>query len=639
MAFIFLDFETKSSSPIENGLAQYFGDRDFSILVTCYAVNDGPIMRSADGLLDLLRDPANTLAAHNAEFEIKSLHHGLGYDHPWSRTICTAAQARSHNLPGSLDMLAKTLFTDVSKPANAMALIKRYSYPPFEDPTAKPADWASFIDYCANDVGLLRRCFKAMPLLNYPMLKSDREVFAAIRRVNDRGIQVDRELAEFGCALAAETRESANDVLCKLTSGRIKTVSQTAALAKLLGMKSLAAAAVEEELEESDSPVRSAILMLRQMAGQSSASKFQRLLSMTDSDDRLRGQYVFRGAQHTGRHASYGVQVHNLPKQVVKHPALAHDIAMIKAGAPELCLSGGMPLAVSLVRPSLTATEGNLFYDIDWSSIEARITAWATGEQWVLDTFLRGEDIYVKTYEAMFARQSEGDKHRNLGKVSTLACGFGGGAGAVIRGCAQVGMRAVDVLPYVDYDIEGKAWLAEYIEKYPKWIVASAEKLKVDWRATRPKTVRAWNDVQECFLSGDGRAAKMEFFRDGDATVMRLPSGRHLLYWNVKHQQGKDGMEISAVGVFKGGVHRAKLTKGKIFQNGIQAMAVDILDSTLVRAEKAGIPCVMHIHDQVIADGAAEHGAKLQEIMETSPGWLQPGLLKAEMEVRDRFFK
>jgi len=138
MSFIFLDFETKSSCPIERGLTQYFGDKDFEVIVTCYAVDDGPVHRSSKGLLDLLRDPANTMVAHNADFEIRALKHGFGYEHPWSRTICTAAQARAHNLPGNLDMLAKALFIDASKPANAKALIKRYSCPPFEDPAADP---------------------------------------------------------------------------------------------------------------------------------------------------------------------------------------------------------------------------------------------------------------------------------------------------------------------------------------------------------------------------------------------------------------------------------------------------------------------------------------------------------------------
>lgn len=639
MSFIFLDFETKSSCPIERGLTQYFGDKDFEVIVTCYAVDDGPVHRSSKGLLDLLRDPANTMVAHNADFEIRALKHGFGYEHPWSRTICTAAQARAHNLPGNLDMLAKSLFTDASKPANAKALINRYSCPPFEDPATDPVAWDQFIEYCANDVEMLRRCFKAMPLLNYPMLKSDREAFAAVRRINDRGIMIDRELAEFGYNLAYETRDSVNEALSKLTAGRITSVSQNVALAELLDMPSLSADAVDEALEESDSPVRSAILTLRQMAGQSSASKFERILSMTDADDRLRGQFVFRGASHTGRHASYGVQVHNLPKQVVSESSLSHDIAMIKAGVPDLCVSDPMPLAVSLVRPTLIATEGNLLYDLDWAAIEARLTAWAAGEQWMIDVFLSGRDPYIETYEALAGRKAEGKNHRNLGKVATLAFGFGGGAGAALRGCVQAHLRASDVLPRTEYSIKDKAWLSELLKQYPEWLVASAEKLKVDWRSVRPATVQAWDHVQECFLAGEGRAAQMEFFRDGDATVVKLPSGRHLLYWNVKHERTKEGMEISAAGAYKGGMHRSKLTKGKIFQNGIQAMALDILDNTLVRAEKAGIPTVLHLHDQVMADGTAEHGAKLQEIMEVSPSWLQPGLMKAELEVRERFAK
>ena len=58
-------------------------------------------------------------------------------------------------------------------------------------------------------------------------------------------------------------------------------------------------------------------------------------------------------------------------------------------------LYGNTPDILSqLIRTMLIPKPGCEFIVADFSAIEARVLAWLAGEQWRLDAFQRGEDIY-----------------------------------------------------------------------------------------------------------------------------------------------------------------------------------------------------------------------------------------------------
>ena len=117
--------------------------------------------------------------------------------------------------------------------------------------------------------------------------------------------------------------------------------------------------------------------------------------------------------------------------------------------------------------------------------------------------------------------------------------------------------------------------------------------------------------------------------------LFRSPSGRKLIFWGL--QQDPETGEMSVLENGRNGMFRRKITRGRTFQNLMQAMAADVLIAALIRLEEAGIPVVGHIHDQIIAD--VNNLGFMQDIMNTSPEWLPPGLMATELEVRGRFWK
>lgn len=53
---------------------------------------------------------------------------------------------------------------------------------------------------------------------------------------------------------------------------------------------------------------------------------------------------------------------------------------------------------------------------------------------------------------------------------------------------------------------------------------------------------------------------------------------------------------------------RYTLYGGPLFENVVQAIALDLLDNGLARAEAAGYPIVGHVHDEIIAEVPANWG-------------------------------
>lgn len=109
---------------------------------------------------------------------------------------------------------------------------------------------------------------------------------------------------------------------------------------------------------------------------------------------------------------------HNLPRDHFTDAEGEHDTEAEQAAIDKL-LAGvhvGSEDLKKLVRPLLMGP----FTVSDYSAIEARLTAWAAGEDSVLESFRNGEDIYVATAERMGGAKAGFDRQR--GKSATLGC-------------------------------------------------------------------------------------------------------------------------------------------------------------------------------------------------------------------------
>ena len=303
---------------------------------------------------------------------------------------------------------------------------------------------------------------------------------------------------------------------------------------------------------------------------------------------------------------------HNLPRDHFTDAEGEHDTEAEQAAIDKL-LAGvhvGSEDLKKLVRPLLVGP----FTVSDYSAIEARLTAWAAGEDSVLESFRNGEDIYVATAERMGGEKAGFDRQR--GKSATLGCGFGGGARALLNlGGAKIYPKGTPD----DVIWEGLTSLVE------------------TWRVAHPHIVSWWKQVHTAFDKGGpaSRRIPVDVEIVGNDRYVWLPSGRALVYHNCRREyvQPKDrnGKPLPyrrrawvCDAVVGNGTQRRIVGGPTQVENIIQAIGRDLLTHALVNVERAGFRTVTHVHDEIVTETTGGLTVeRLSSLMCDLPDWAE----------------
>ena len=303
---------------------------------------------------------------------------------------------------------------------------------------------------------------------------------------------------------------------------------------------------------------------------------------------------------------------HNLPRDHFTDAEGEHDAEAEQATIDKL-LAGvhvGSEDLKKLVRPLLVGP----FTVSDYSAIEARLTAWAAGEDSVLESFRNGEDIYVATAERMGGAKAGFDRQR--GKSATLGCGFGGGAGALLN------LGGAKIYPKGTSDEVIWEGLTSLVET---------------WRVAHPHIVSWWKQVHTAFDKGGpaSRRIPVDVEIVGNDRYVWLPSGRALVYHNCRREyvQPKDrnGKPLPyrrrawvCDAVVGNGTQRRIVSGPTQVENIIQAIGRDLLTHALVNVERAGFRTVTHVHDEIVTETTGGLTVeRLSSLMCDLPDWAE----------------
>ena len=642
-----IDIETYSSEDLtEVGVHRYAEAPDFEILLIGYSIDGGPVevldieAETYTRLTDfcrLLEDPDVLKTAWNAAFERTCLAMWTGAEMPPEQWDDTMIRALECGLPGSLAAagMALGLPEEQLKDPRGKALIQYFSKPcrPTKSnggrtrnlPQHDPEKWKLYIEYNRQDVVTEMAIRERLR----PIAESERRLWCFDQRMNDRGIRIDvpmvRNIVRFDEKRREELQEEAR---------QISGLANPNSLAQLKGWLAREGVPVDtlrkddlDRLLGQDLPadVRR-VLEIRQALGKTSTAKYSTMLGAVCSDSRLRGILQFYGANRTGRWAGRLVQVHNLARNGLPDLDVARQLAA-EDRIDEIVTLYGEPAFVfsELVRTAFIPSEGRRFVVSDFSAIEARVVAWLAGEEWVLEAFRRGADIYCETAAMMYhvpvVKHGENGHLRQKGKIATLACGYGGGVGA---------MKAMD---------RGGSIPEEELQSV------------VDqWRQANPKIVKFW---RRCELAARTaiterrkvRATETIIFRmDGGDLLVDLPSGRSICYREARIQDDGTGREaVHYMGVDQT-TKQWRLVEtwgGKLVENIVQAVARDCLAETMQRVAGMGYEIVMHVHDEMIVDVPEEDKdalARINAAMGDPIAWA-PGLPLRGDGYECRFYK
>ena len=643
---ITIDIETRSDKDISKcGVYAYTDTPYFDILLFAYSIDGQPVqvVDTANGeeipenVLAALADENVVKRAFNCNFERVCLSKYLRENYPQyfqSYSIdedtvgdflnpeswhCSMIHARTLGLLLSLAEVGKVLGIEQQKMTEGKALIKFFcvpydtidGVPQFHSPTDYPDKWEIFKAYNKRDVEAELEIDRR--LSRFPVPDFLWKEFYLDQEINDRGILVDMQLADKAIGLDAEAKEELTAEMKRLTGvENPNSVYQLLDWLETQGYKSdsLGKTQVQELIKTAKEPVKS-VLQMRLQLSKSSVKKYTAMKNTACSDNRARGMFSFYGASRTGRWAGRNVQLQNLPQNHL--PDLTEARELVKYGSFEdiQMLYDDVPDTLSqLIRTAFIPRQGMKFIVADFSAIEARVIAWLAGEEWRMKAFANGEDIYCASASKMFGvpvvKHGENGQLRQKGKISELACGFGGSVGA---------MKAM-----------GGSEMSD----------AELKQIVTDWRTASPHIVQLWWDVENAAIKAVRDKTETEthgihFSYESGFLFIKLLSGRRLAY--VKPRIGENrfgGDSITYEGIGTGRKwERLETYSGKLVENIVQATARDLLFYSMQTLSQYFI--VGHIHDEMIIECPKD--TKLDEIcqqMARTPDWAKGLLLRAD---------
>ena len=629
---LLIDLETYSSAEIgKTGAFKYVEAPDFEILLLAYAWDDGPVRvldlldpSGRDELPDIVAgilDHDTVKVAHNSAFERACLTRHLGHDLPpeeWEDTMILAAM---NGLPLSLDAAGAALELQDQKIKEGTALISYFCKPCKPTianggrtrnlPEHAPDKWERFKTYCKRDVEVEQAIYQR--LRSFPVTDFERRVWALDARINERGVMIDTDLVASAIAVdEAFTTEHMAEMQRLTGLENPNSVAQLKDWLETVGMSvdSLNKAAVKDLQDRATDATTRRVLQLRQQLGKTSTTKYAAMQSAVCADRRVRGLLQYYGAGRTGRWAGRLVQVQNLPQNHLDQIGTVRELVKQRdLETLELAFDSVPDVLSQLIRTAFVAKEGHIFHVADYSAIEARVIAYLAGEKWRMDVFRNGGDIYCSSASAMFkvpvVKHGVNGHLRQKGKIAELACGYGGGVGALKAfGADKMGLTEEEMQDIV-----------------------------TQWRAASPTIPKFWRDVESAAIraiNNPGRTATVpcgvKYRMDDDALRCRLPSGRVLSYWGARLDT--DG-SICFMGQNQTTRKWEKTSTwgGKLVENIVQAYARDCLAVAMVRLVAEGWEICFHVHDEVIIEAPIGTAwEQVAEVMGRPIDWA-PGLL------------
>lgn len=622
-----VDIETYSSVDLtEAGVYAYTEAPDFDILLISYIFDDwgeddvktidcfdaDPDMMAE--FCEALTDPQIVKTAFNANFERTCLAKWLQKPMPPEEWRCTMVKALTLGLPGNLAGAGEALGLPAEKlkDPQGKALIQFFSKPckPTRTngqrtrnlPEHDPAKWQLYKNYNRQDVVTEQEILRKLSIYKTP--ESEQQLWALDQHMNDNGVALDIPMVEKIVAYDTRRRQELQEEAQELTG--LKNPNSLAQLKRWLAeqgveMTSVTKDTITEALRDPELPsVVRRVLEIRTALGKTSVAKYSTMLVAHCRDHRLRGILQFYGANRSGRWAGRLVQTHNLAKNSLPDLALARELAAEGDFDTMGTLFGETAFVFSeLIRTAFIPSEGCRFIVSDFSAIEARVLAWIAGEEWVLEAFRAGKDIYCETASMMYhvpVEKHGANSHlRQKGKVAVLACGYQGGVGAMKR-----------------MDKGGSIPEDELQSVVDQWRQANSKVVKL-WRTVElaartaieeHRTIRLKNGLAFSYINGN--------------LFIKLPGGRKLCYWNTRLKlDPRDGREhIVYMGVNQETKQwgETETYGGKLVENIVQATARDCLAISMQRVAALGYNIVMHVHDEIIVDCPVEDTDAMERI-------------------------
>jgi DNA polymerase bacteriophage-type len=711
-----IDFETRSRVDIRRaGSSKYARHASTSVLCLAYSNGADVALWTPRSLITELESSpplplfqainrGELIEAHNVGFERQIWYHichkRMGWpaihDDQWR---CSMAGCCRLALPRALGQVGGALGLPVRKDDEGHGIMLQLSKPR-KPSKSNPAEWVNdpgkfqkLYEYCMQDVRSEMAISRSLPELPINEMK----IWQLDQKINERGIKVDRQAVENALACVNAELDNACQDLSKLTDGQATTPNQNKRLLNWLASQGCEIPNLRKEtvaawIERDDlNPLAREVLLVRSAAGKSSTAKLKAILERVDEDGRVRGNLVYHGAA-TGRWAGSGIQIQNFPRGTLSPEAIevVHKLLPLQdSQAIDLVVGPPIEVISSSLRSMMVADQGHRLMVGDFAQIEARVAAWIAGQDDLVESFRRGEDVYLPMASKIYNREiGEHDKkERQVGKVAILGCQYGLGAKGF--------QGAVKTMTGLEVD-----------KKFAKAVV------KV-YRAANPRIKAIWAELNTACIRTietrqPHRVGMLEMQMGKNTLQIKLPSGRSLHYWYPELKQviapwsegyigaiklsdlektwaeewdielgddlgqgwyddcdvSKEAFKLLAQHGIEHNLEKKerKFIKqieywgvdsqkkkwspirtygGSIFENLVQGIARDFLAEAMLRIEGAGYPIIGTVHDEIISEVPKSHRSlsEFEELLRIVPNWGKGCPIDVEVFESERYRK
>lgn len=672
MKYIVPDFETVSAIDLkEVGAARYWEDITTEVVTLRWTYSDRPDvgMWHPGDPFPFEREIAEgyMFVAHNAAFEKFGwrLHMGPVYgwpDLPNKHWDCTLARCANLCIPQDLDGATRALRlpalkdTAASKTVIALSKFDRKGYMP----ALTPEIVALADEYCADDC----RAQQGLRERLGPLSPAERQVWLLDQRINERGFCIDLDLVDKMQKIVDEAKVPLLAEFTKLT-GIKKLGSPTLRpwcaergvhLPNL--QKETIAALLKEDTEDEDTysdttetglddielpPDVRHVLHIKSLIGSSSITKLARARECVGGDGRARGTLQYHGAG-PGLWAGRLLQPHNFPRgtlTAIKKESgtdfIARKLDALNTGDwkyVEAMVGPAVETVVSSLRHIIVPSRGRELVVGDFAGIQARIALAAAGQHDKTALMASGADVYIDMAcdiykmpkfdtrnEALVKEfKAQYNERRQIGKNTILGLGFQ-------MGWKKFKLRYCKEQP--DDFAEGvvKLYREEWAPAVPKlWYGLDAAARDTVWDRTPHEAYGVLFELEDMWLTA------------------RLPSGRKLHYFNPQTiRKEMPWSTPDAPDVRRAWRYQAVKNKhfqwidafgGLLTENLASGLARDLLVHSMFRCEKNGLPIVLTVHDEIIADAEPrlDNAKILKQIMEDRPQWAVDMQIPVEAE-------
>ena len=591
MKLITIDFETYYDKVVfslsKMTTEEYVRDDRFQVIGVAVKVDNGET-QWASGTHEQLKAWLETfpwkdsmMLAHNNMFDGFILSERFGITPKvYADTLCMARALHGVEVGGSLDALTQRYNLGQKGDEVIAAAGKRR-----EDFTQE--ELSRYGDYCVNDVELTYKLFYAMLGKKFP--KSEMKLIdLTLRMFVQPKLDLDLNLLEMHLheirARKAQLLSVANVDKEELASNpkfaellRSLGVEPPMKISPATGKETFALAKNDEEFkalaEHEDIRVQALVAARLGTKSTLEETRTERFIGIAKRG--LMPVPLKYYAAHTGRWGgSDNLNLQNLPSR----------------GA-----NGGK------LKKAIIAPEGKIIIDADSSQIEARILAWLSQQDDLVEAFSIGEDVYKIMASKIYGKPKEEitKEERFVGKTTILGAGYGMGA---VKFKAQLKTFGTDVTEQEAQHI---------IEVY---------------RQTYPYIVNLWREGQKS-LEALSKGMTTSLGRSGvlalnpDDKGIRLPNGLLMRYDQLVHVRDENNkLQFQ----YKTRYGWNKIYGGKVIENVCQALARCIIGEQMIQIAKH-YDVVLTVHDAIacLADERASDVAQsyVTGCMSWTPEW------------------